>query len=125
MTDESTMTELKDGTKEWYLNGERHREQAPAVISPGGSKEWWKDGERHNEDGPAIIDSDGFNAWYLNGQLHREDGPAVIWPDGYKAWYEHDELIYSTEMGEENPTLKKVWKFGSREEFDTVKALIS
>ena len=31
------------------------------------------DGERHREDGPAVIWADGDKEWWLNGRLHRED----------------------------------------------------
>ena len=54
----------KDGTKYWYLNGNLHR-----------------------EDGPAIECANGTKYWYLNGKCHREDGPACEWANGDKAWY--------------------------------------
>lgn len=40
----SNMIERANGTKEWYMNGMRHR-----------------------EDGPAIEHSDGTKFWYVNG----------------------------------------------------------
>ena len=30
--------------KAWYLNGERHRVDGPAVVWRGGSKQWWING---------------------------------------------------------------------------------
>ena len=42
---EYTVKEDEDGIKEWFLNGELHR-----------------------EDGPAFEWSDGDKAWYLNGK---------------------------------------------------------
>jgi hypothetical protein len=30
-----------DGTKEWYLNDKRHREDGPAVERPNGSNFWY------------------------------------------------------------------------------------
>jgi hypothetical protein len=33
------------GSKEWYLNGEPHREDGPAVESAYGSKYWYVDGK--------------------------------------------------------------------------------
>lgn len=63
MNTEPKMTVDVDGTQHWYLNGQRHREDEPAVICP-----------------------DGAQYWYLNGELHRTDGPAVIWPD-IQSWY--------------------------------------
>ena len=125
MTNESKMVEFEDGNKFWYLNEKLHREQGPAFEGPDGTKEWYLNGERHREQGPAVIRSNGSNEWWLNGQLHREQGPAIEHSDGSKEWWEYNELIYSTEMGEENPILKKAWESGSREEFNIVKALIS
>jgi len=29
-----------DGSKEWFLNGQRHREDGPAVEYANGHKEW-------------------------------------------------------------------------------------
>ena len=50
--------------------------------------EWFnKDGQRHREDGPAITWADGDKEWYQNGQLHRIDGPAIENADGRKEWY--------------------------------------
>ena len=56
-------------------------------VYDNGSKEWYLNGKRHREDGPAVEWPNGRNFWYLNGELHREDGPAVVSANGYKAWY--------------------------------------
>ena len=57
-------------------------------IDQDGSKEWFLNGKRHREDGPAVEDvEDGYKAWYLNGELHREDGPAIEKANGHKSWY--------------------------------------
>ena len=100
---EPTLKEIfyTDGSikwQEWLLNGERHRDDGPAVIiyrqildeqsytKSNGSilrQAWWLNGERHRSDGPALI---GYRAngsilrqiWYLNDKRHREDGPAEI-----------------------------------------------
>ena len=82
-----------DGSKEWYLNGKRHRENGPAYERPNGSKSWFLNGERHREDGPAIEQPDGSKFWYLNDKLHREDGPATEWADGTKEWYLNGKKI--------------------------------
>jgi hypothetical protein len=79
--------EHSDGTKEWFLNGKLHREDGPAVEWPDGSKAWYLNGKRHREDGPAVEYSDGSKSWYLNGKLHREDGPAIEHSNGSKEWY--------------------------------------
>lgn len=61
------MIEYADGTKEWYLNGKRHRTDGPAIEHSNGSKGWWLNGKRHREDGPAVEYADGTKQWYLNG----------------------------------------------------------
>ena len=76
-----------DGNQYWYANGFIHREDGPAIIHSDGTQYWYKNGERHREDGPAEIHPNGEQRWYFNGELHREDGPAVIYPDGSKYWY--------------------------------------
>ena len=37
-----------DGSKEWLLNGNRHREDGPAIEYANGSKEWWLNGEPYS-----------------------------------------------------------------------------
>jgi hypothetical protein len=96
------MIEESDGTKKWYLNGELHREDGPAIEEINGSKHWYLNGELRREDGPAIEYSNGSKYWYLNGRYHREDGPAIEHSDGTKSWYINDQK-YS-----ENKYWKKV-----------------
>ena len=57
-----------DGSKEWYINGTRHREDGPALERADGLKEWYINGERHHEDGPAVEHADGKKIWYINGK---------------------------------------------------------
>jgi len=76
-----------DGTKVWYKDGKKHREDGPAIIYPDGTKVWYKDGKKHRIDGPAIIYDNGSKFWYQNGMLHREDGPAIERANGIKMWY--------------------------------------
>jgi hypothetical protein len=78
-----------NGRKEWYRNGELHREDGPAIVFVDGSKEWWKNGQRHREDGPAVIRSDGIREWWRDGKLHREDGPAVVTTNGRQEWWKN------------------------------------
>ena len=77
----------KYGDKRWYLNGEYHRTDGPAVEYKDGDKRWYLNGKRHRTDGPAIEYSDGTKYWYLNGKHHRTDGPAVEYSTGDKRWY--------------------------------------
>ena len=57
-----------NGTKEWYLNGKRHREDGPAIEYASGDKYWFLNGKRHREDGPAIELANGNKRWFLNGK---------------------------------------------------------
>ena len=82
-----------NGTKAWYLNGKRHREDGPACEYPSGTKVWCLNGKRHREDGPACENASGDKEWYLNDKLHREDGPAVEWANGTKEWWLNDEEV--------------------------------
>jgi hypothetical protein len=60
------------------------------TIDRYGTKEWWLNGKRHRVDGPAIEDIDGDKVWFLNDKLHRVDGPAIEDIDGDKEWYLND-----------------------------------
>ena len=51
----------------------RHREDGPAIEWVDGTKVWYINGERHREDGPAIEDADGYKAWYINGEKLTEE----------------------------------------------------
>ena len=57
-----------DRDKTWYLNGNYHRVDGPAIEWGDGSKSWWLNGKRHREDGPAIERSNGTKEWWLNGE---------------------------------------------------------
>ena len=84
---EYTVKVWSNGTKIWYLNGQRHREGGPAVERADGSKEWWLNDKPHREGGPAVERANGTKRWYLNGKPHREGGPAHEWANGTKWWY--------------------------------------
>ena len=51
--------------------------QPKTITDSFGTKRWYLNGKRHREDGPAVIYSNGDTIWYLNGKLHRTNGPAV------------------------------------------------
>jgi hypothetical protein len=96
-----------NGSKSWYLNGQRHREDGPAVECANGDKSWYLNGLRHREDGPAVENSVGCKVWYLNGQRHCEDGPAIEYSDGAKGWYLTDERLTEEEFNERmTPTIE-------------------
>jgi hypothetical protein len=69
---------------------------------PNGIEYYNEQGERHREDGPAVEWNDGDKWWYINGERHREDGPAVEFSNGYKEWYlngiEYSEEDYYQEV---------------------------
>ena len=95
---EYTVRVYDDGSKSWYLNGKRHREDGPALEWADGSKSWYLNGKSHREDGPAFEGADGTKAWYLNGKRHREHGPALEWASGGKWWYLNGEQLTETEF---------------------------
>ena len=39
----------------------------------GGGKSWYRNGERHREDGPAVKHNDGYCEWWLEGVLQRDN----------------------------------------------------
>jgi hypothetical protein len=94
----------EDKTKHWYLNGNLHREDGPAVEYADGTKFWYLNGKFHREDGPAVEYADGSKYWWLNGKRHREDGPAVEYADGAKSWYLNDKELTQSEF---NAKIKK------------------
>ncbi len=60
-------------------------EQQPVCKEySNGTKSWFINGELHRLDGPAIEFSDGTKYWYIKNQQHREDGPAVELSNGKK-----------------------------------------
>jgi len=89
---------VEDGIKQWFLNGERHREDGPAIEYADGDKSWYRNGKLHREDGPAIEYADGEKLWYVNGKCHREDGPAIEYADGDEGWYLNGEEVTEAEV---------------------------
>jgi hypothetical protein len=89
-----------DGSEEYYVMGNRHRDNdEPAVIWGNASKwntkdrkkEWWTRGKLNRANGqPAIMRDWHRMSWYVNGELHRdvEKGPADISTESY-TYYLH------------------------------------
>ena len=73
-----------------------------------GSKEWYLNGNLHREDGPAREYPDGNKYWHLNGHLHREDGPAVEWANGTKLWYLNDQEYTEEEFNQKTQKPKEL-----------------
>jgi hypothetical protein len=64
--------------KEWWINGERHRDNdQPAVKTPH-IKEWWIRGKKHRDNDLPAIETPKCKEWWYNGLRHREKGPAYI-----------------------------------------------
>ena len=67
-----------DGTKWWYLNGQFHRADGPAVEYVDGGKVWFINDKYHRTDGPAIEWADGIKYWYINGKEYTEEDFNII-----------------------------------------------
>jgi hypothetical protein len=81
------------GNKRWYLNGNLHREDGPAVEYKIGTNLWYINGYLHRDDGPAEEYYFGDKHWWANGFRHRIDGPAIIRADRYSVWYYNGKVI--------------------------------
>ena len=74
------------------------RDYGPYVKTyPNGNKEYYLHGQLHRVDGPAIERANGDKIYYLHGQLHRIDGPAIEYTNGTKSYYLHGRY-YSKEL---------------------------
>lgn len=71
-----------DGTQAWYVQGQLHRIDGPALDNGRGYQVWCLDGRNHRIGGPAVIMASGRREWYVHGRRHRIDGPAVEYPQG-------------------------------------------
>ena len=96
-----------EGIKRWYLNGNLHREDGPAIEWAGG-KRWYLNDRLHREDGPAIEWVSGTKSWWINGKRHREDGPAVECANGYKSWFLNDEELTEEEWKKKVSSVKEL-----------------
>ena len=85
----------KDGTKVWYEDNKRHRDNGPAFIGADGKKEWWQNDKLHREDGPAVTHPDGMQEWYLNGKKY----PVVEWNKTTKHYTCEEEVILKFRFG--------------------------
>ena len=70
---------LPDGTKRWFLNGKRHREEGPAYEHPDGTKAWYLNGKYHREGSPAVERPDGTKEWFLNGEKIHPETLVDLW----------------------------------------------
>ena len=101
--DDGPAVEYIDGSKRWYQRNLLHRDGGPAIEAISGSKRWYQNDILHRDDGPALTgppDASGayHKEWYTNGECHRADGPAVEYIDGSKRWY-----LYGKRHREDGP----------------------
>jgi len=74
------------------------KEEPICHIGLSGDKAWYLNGNLHREDGPAVEWVNGYKVWYLHGNLHREDGPAIEWEDGRKEFWINEENFSEEEF---------------------------
>lgn len=96
--DTEKIIERDDGSKYYFLNNLKHREDGPAEILANGNITYFYKGEVHREDGPAVIFKNGYKEWRQHNELHREDGPAVENTDGSFEFYKKGMKIESKTM---------------------------
>ena len=70
-----------------YVDGQWHRDNAPAVEYDNGCRMWYQYDKRHRDDGPAVVWAGVGEIWYQHGEMHRDDGPAFESAGGYKEWH--------------------------------------
>jgi hypothetical protein len=84
----STLTINKSGTKLWHdSKGNYHRLDGPAKIWTNGTRFWYVNGERHRLDGPAVEWHKGKLSWYLNGVWLYE-----LYPSGKRTNFITDDM---------------------------------
>jgi len=66
------------GDHEWFVDGKRHRDGAPALINATGFRAWYQNGLKHRDNGPAVYRMDAGAAWFKHDKRHRDNGPAII-----------------------------------------------
>ena len=94
------------GNRFWKnAKGELHRiDGGPAIEWSSGTKEWFLNGKRHRIDGPAYEDVVGNKFWYLNGKFHRINGPSIEHANGERYWFikgdQYIEESYWEKIGE-------------------------
>src|ERR1700691_4077197 len=89
-----------DGSIEYYLNGELHRENGPAIIYPNGSIYYYLNGKSHREDGPAAIWNDGTIFYYLNNNDITEEVEEWIKENNIpKVWDNSHKILFKLTFG--------------------------
>lgn len=86
------------GDREWFIDGDRHRIDGPAVVRENGDREWWVNDKRHRLDGPAVIKYKTEKQWWVDDHLHRTDGPAIVTARGYTEWWIKGTQLWQSEI---------------------------
>ena len=76
--------------------GQFHRDgDLPAIEHRDGSKEWWINGQRCRlNDLPAIVYSNGNKWWCINGKFGRaNDLPVIEYANGQKEWKRKNKFM--------------------------------
>jgi len=74
-------------------NDKFHNEYGPAIINENGTREWYRNGNRHREnDLPEIEYFEGSKEWYKYNLLHRENKRAFIYKSGYEESWVNGKL---------------------------------
>ena len=95
------------GTKRWYKNGKKHREDGPAVEYYSGTKYWYREGKLHREDGPTIEYYNGEKSYYLEGRYYMKN-------DYYKYLKEIDDLPLEIQLTHEKEWVRERAKRNGR-----------
>ncbi len=88
--------EASNGEKYWYIDGELHRVNGPAIDNANG-RFWFINGHYHRDGDPAIESANGSKFWYKHGKLHREDGPACEYHNGFDNSWHLNGIKYNSE----------------------------
>jgi len=98
------IVENKDSFSRFWLKQGKilHRENGPAMIydhcdNNNSNHQWWINGERHRLDGPAVVSASQhiLCEWWVEGMRHRLDGPAHI--SSFEEKYYINNVQYSIE----------------------------
>ena len=87
-------------SQRWYLNGQYHREDGPAIEHHDGTKYWFFHGERHRLDGPAVMRSTGKTKWWINDYNVTEK---------ITQWAEENDIDLDDLKEEDKALIKLVW----------------
>ena len=100
MENESICITAYNGTRRWYLNGQYHREDGPAIEYSDGSKVWYLNGRFHRVGGPAIIRKNGETEWWINGNRVTHE---------ITKWAEENDIALDNLTEVDKALIKLVW----------------